>query len=84
MENLERPVEVQNIEVPVINVVIAKVVAIARAKLQTIAQVVAHVAQVANYDDLVVEVVTRKRKGTLTLTLDKLKQIEKNKSVVAK
>ncbi len=42
MENLERPVEVQNIGVPVINVVIAKVVAIARAKLQTIALVVAH------------------------------------------
>ena len=39
-ENSEVPVEVQNVEVPVVNV------AITRAKLQTIAKVVAHVAQV--------------------------------------
>ena len=76
------------IEVTVVNVVIAKVVAITKAKLQTIAKVVAHVAQVANDDDFVVEVVIRKRKGIAKLAesalkLDKLQQIEKNKPVRA-
>ena len=80
VENLQVPVEVQNVEVPVVNVVIAKNVAITKAKLQTIAKLVANVAQAANDDDTVVEVVTRKRNGTLTLAksalkLDKLQQI---------
>ena len=89
VENLRVPVEVQNVEVPVVNVVIAKNVAITKAKLQTIAKLVANVAQAANDDDTVVEVVTRKRKGRPTLAksalkLDKLQQIEKNKPLVAK
>ena len=51
----------------------AKVVAITRAKLQTIAKVVAHVAKVANNDDLVVGQVTRKRRGMPTLAESVLK-----------
>jgi hypothetical protein len=61
------------VEVPVVKVVIAKVVAITKAKLQTIVKVVAIVAQVANDDDTVVEVVTRKRKVRPTLAKSALK-----------
>jgi len=86
--NVVDDVEVEEVNVVddvVVNIVSAKVVAITKAKLQTIAKVVDPVDEI----DPVVEIVHEKRRGRPTLAeaalmLDKLQEIEKLKPVVVR